>query len=115
MANQPPLKDSPTEWPTLGVGAASQPPPRSRKWSRPPGVEGGDAHEPKLGEAKEESLNVDLPMEKTGPDQKVVMGFAGQWGALENARFVPKQGDRRKLMYDIKSLRIATSAHCMSG
>ena len=29
------------------------------------------------------------------------MGLAGQWRALENARFVPSQGDRRKLMLDI--------------
>ena len=41
-------------------------------------------------------------MEKIGADQNVVMGLAGQWRALENARFVPKQGDRRSLMYDIK-------------
>ena len=113
MANQPPLKDNSTEWPDLEVGVASKPPPRSRKWSRsrPPGVEEGDAHEQKLDEeareqkldeAKEESPNVDLPIEKTGPDQKVVMGLAGQRRALENARFVPKQGDRRQLMYDAK-------------
>ena len=63
------------------------------------------AHEQKLDEAKGGSPNVDLPMEKTGSsDQKVVMGLAGQWRALENARFVPKQGDRRQLMYDIQSL-----------
>ena len=52
MANQPPLKRNPNEWPALEVAAASKSPPRSRGWrkSRPPGVEGGDAHEQKLDE-----------------------------------------------------------------
>ena len=115
MAKSPPLKDNSTEWPDLGVGAASKPTPRPRKWSRsrPPGVvEGGaleqeldeEAREQKLDVAKEGSPNADHPLEKTGPDQKVVMGLAGQWRALENARFVPQQGDRRQLMYDINSI-----------
>ena len=43
-------------------------------------------------------------MEKIGSDQKVIMDLAGQWRALENARCVPKQGNRRSLMYDIKNL-----------
>ena len=101
MANRPPLKRDPAEWPALEVGAASRSPPRSRGWrrSRMPGVEGGDAHEQKideeargqeLDEAEEEPPHVEFPMEMIGPDQKVVMGLAGQWRALENARFVPK-------------------------
>ena len=54
--------------------------------------------------AKEESPTADQPLEKVGPDKKVVMGFADQWRALENARFVPQQGDRRQLMYDVNSI-----------
>ena len=77
------------------------------------GVEGGDTHEQKLDEeargqkldeAEQEIPDADSPMEKVGPDQKVVLGLARQWRALENARFIPKQGDRRSLMYDIKIL-----------
>ena len=113
MAKSPPLKEK--DWPDLGVGAASRPMPKSRKWSRPkpPGVEEGGAHErendaevreQKLDASEEESPNADQPLEKTGPDQEVVMGLAGQWRALENARFVPKQGDRRQLMYDVNKI-----------
>ena len=32
------------------------------------------------------------------------MSLAGQWRALENARFVPKQGDRRFLMLNISEI-----------
>ena len=56
MANQPPLKRDPDEWPTFEVGAASRSPPRSRGWrrSRTPGVEGGENHEQKLDEETRE-------------------------------------------------------------
>ena len=50
------------------------------------------AREQKLDEAEKELPDEEFPMEKIGPDQKVVMGhgLAGQWRALENAWFVPK-------------------------
>ena len=56
MANQPPLKRDPSEWPTLEVGAASRSPPRSRGWrrSRMSDVEGGENHEQKLDEETRE-------------------------------------------------------------
>ena len=32
------------------------------------------------------------------------MGLVGQWRALENAKYVPKQGDRRLLMYNVSKI-----------
>ena len=113
MAKSPPVKVE--AWPGLKVGAASKPIPRSRKWgrSKPPDVEEGDAQEQendedvdeqKLDASGDESPNAGVQWERTGPDQKVVMGLAGQWRALENAKFVPKQGDRRQLMYNVSKI-----------
>ena len=60
--------------------------------------------EQKLDVSGDESPNVGGQWDKIGSDQKVVMGLAGQWRALENARFVPKQGDRRFLMHNISEI-----------
>ena len=49
-----------------------------------------ESPEQKLVDEEQKLYNADIPMERVGPDQKVVMGLAGQWRALENARFVPK-------------------------
>ena len=64
---------------------------------------GQDRPEQKLGGEEQELPDVDVPMETVGPDRKVVMWLAGQWRALENARFIPKQGGKRRLMYDTKN------------
>ena len=103
------------DWPGVKAGAESKSAPRSRKWSRTKlpnvgeggsqGQEGGEeAHEQKLDASGDESPKIEGQWEKTGPDQKVVMGLAGQWRALENAKFVPKQGDRRFLMYNVSEI-----------
>ena len=113
MAKSPPVKVE--AWPGLKVGAASRPIPKSRKWGRPKPTdveEGGaheqenveDVHEQKLDESRDESPNAGAQWERTGPDQKVVMGLVGQWRALENAKFVPKKGDRRQLMYNVSKI-----------
>ena len=113
MAELPQVKVE--DWPGVKAGAESKSVPRSRKWGETelPNVgEGGaqgqeddeDVHEQKLDASGDESPNVEGQWEKTGPDQKVVMGLAGQWRALENAKFVPKQGDRRFLMYNVNEI-----------
>ena len=58
----------------------------------------------KLDVSGDQSPNVGGPEDKFGDDHKVVQGLAGQWRALENARFVPKQGDRRYLMHNIREI-----------
>ena len=63
-----------------------------------------ESPEQKLVDEEQKLYNADIPMERVGPDQKVVMGLAGQCRVVENARFVHKQGDNRKLMYDILAL-----------
>ena len=71
----------------------------------PQGQDGGEeVHEQKLDASGDESPNVEGQWEKTAPDQKVVMGLAGQLRALGNAKFVPKQGDRRFLMYNVSEI-----------
>ena len=68
---------------------------------RTSGAAGSGSHEQQLDEVDEELPNDDVPMERAGSDQKVDMGFAGRWRALENAWFIPKEGDSRQLMNDI--------------
>ena len=103
------------DWPDVKAGAESKSVPKSRMWSRTKlhnvgeggsqGQEGGEeVHGQKLDASGDDSPNDEGQWERTGPDQKVVMGLAGQWRALENAKFVPKQGDRRFLMYNISEV-----------
>ena len=113
MAEPPQAKAA--VWPGVKAGAEGKSEPRSRGWTRhrmsgvggggPQGQVGGKkGHEQKLDASGDESPNVGGQWDKTGSDQKVVMGLAGQWRALENARFIPKQGDRRFLMHTISEI-----------
>ena len=113
MAELPQAKAE--EWPGVKAGAETKPEPKSRKWAKHimPGVGGGGPQgqvggekvlEQKLDASGDESPSAEGQWGKTGSDQKVVMGLAGQWRALENARFVPKQGDRRFLMLNISEI-----------
>ena len=113
MAELPQAKAE--EWPDVKAGAEAKPEPKSRVWGKrrmfgvggggPQGQVGGEkVPEQKLDASGDESPSAEGQWEKTGSDQKVVMGLAGQWGALENARFVPKQGDRRFLMLNISEI-----------
>ena len=40
-----------------------------------------DSPEQKLDEEEQELPSIDFPVERVGPDQKVIMGLAGQWRA----------------------------------
>ena len=113
MAELPQAKAE--EWPDVKAGAEAKPEPKSRKWGkhRMFGVGGGGPQvqvggekviEQKLDASGDESPSAEGQWEKTGSDQKVVMGLSGQWRVLENARFVPKQGDRRFLMPNISEI-----------
>ena len=103
MAGQP-LSSDAGKWPL--PREVSKSPPQPKGWRKQRMVVAGrqESPEQKLDDEEQKLYDVDFPMERVGSDQKVVMGLAGQWGALENARFIPKQGDRRKLMYDILTL-----------
>ena len=89
MAGQPPRPDE-GGWPL--PTEVSKAPPQAKGWRKQKlrVAERQEGPEQKLDEHEQKLDEVDFPMERVGPDQKVVMGLAGQWRALENARFVPK-------------------------
>ena len=68
------------------------------------GARGSADREQKLDVSDTKSPNVGRSEAKFGRDQKVDKGLVGQWKALDNARFIPKQGDRRHLMNIINAL-----------
>ena len=91
IADRPPSKDSPTEWPDLEVAVASKPTPRSRMWSRSrsSGAAGSGAHEQQLDEVNEELPNDDVPMEGAGPDKRSIwasLDNGGRWKMLASSR-----------------------------
>ena len=99
------------EWPAVKEGAVAKSVPRSRGWTKRnmsvasgSGARGSADGEQKLDVSDMKSPNVGGSEGKFGNDQKVNKGLAGQWRALENARFVPKQGDRRHLMNIINTM-----------
>ena len=62
------------------------------------GARGSADGEQKLDVSDTKSPNIGRSEARFGKDQKVDKGLVGQWKALDNARFIPKQGDRRHLM-----------------
>ena len=63
----------------------SKSPPQPKGWRKQRMVVAGRRESPELKFDDEEQklYDVGFPMERVGPDRKVVMGLAGQWRALE--------------------------------